>query len=151
MRVRRVALYRAMPQEASLEPLIPGLRAAGIELWLPRVRDAHTLDFLPWTAEAPLAPGPFGILEPLLDGVPAQAGDIDCFLVPGLGFDRAGGRLGRGKGYYDRALSAFPESVPRIGVAFACQCVPQIPCEPWDLRMHALVTELGIWTCSPMP
>ncbi|MFM7200501.1 MAG: 5-formyltetrahydrofolate cyclo-ligase [Myxococcota bacterium] len=149
VRAQRVALYRAMGQEASLEPLIPVLRDAGVALWLPRVRDDQSLDFLPWPADAPLAPGPFGILEPVVAGQPARAGEIDCFLVPGLAFDRQGGRLGRGKGYYDRALSLFPDSVPRVGVAFALQLLPEVPCESWDLRMHTLVSEVGVLDCVP--
>jgi 5-formyltetrahydrofolate cyclo-ligase len=66
-------------------------------------------------------------------------------LVPGVAFDRAGNRLGRGQGLYDRA---FPASAPRppllIGVAYQIQLVEAVPYTEADRRMDAVVTELGL-------
>jgi 5-formyltetrahydrofolate cyclo-ligase len=62
------------------------------------------------------------------------------FLVPGVAFDESGGRLGRGGGWYDRLLSRF-DRASRWGLAFSLQLVPQLPLDPWDVPMDAVVTE----------
>jgi 5-formyltetrahydrofolate cyclo-ligase len=66
-----------------------------------------------------------------------------CFLVPGLGFDHRGVRLGRGSGWYDRALARHPMGV-RIGLAYDFQLVPSLPEATWDVRMNAVVTETRV-------
>jgi 5-formyltetrahydrofolate cyclo-ligase len=64
-------------------------------------------------------------------------------LVPGVGFDASGIRLGRGVGFYDRALSALRASgtVYAVGLAFECQIVPSLPFDPWDQPVDCIVTE----------
>jgi 5-formyltetrahydrofolate cyclo-ligase len=85
--------------------------------------------------------GPHGAREPH-DGEPAPAPDL--ILVPGLAFDRAGRRLGRGGGFYDRFLARWAGTPCRIvGVCFACQVVSTIPWEPHDATVQAIVTEDG--------
>jgi 5-formyltetrahydrofolate cyclo-ligase len=66
-----------------------------------------------------------------------------CFLVPGLGFDERGVRLGRGSGWYDRALARPPTGV-RVGLAYDFQLVPSLPEATWDVRMNAVVTEARV-------
>ena len=85
-----------------------------------------------------LSRGRFGILEPSAAALESPGG-WDLILVPGLAFDRNGGRLGRGRGYYDRFLSRHHEAF-RVGVCFDEQIVDAVPCEAHDLRMHALLT-----------
>jgi 5,10-methenyltetrahydrofolate synthetase len=69
-------------------------------------------------------------------------GDVGnaVILVPGLGFDRRGARLGTGMGYYDRSLPAHPH-LKRIGVTLDALIVDSIPTDPWDVPMEAIVTE----------
>jgi 5-formyltetrahydrofolate cyclo-ligase len=62
-------------------------------------------------------------------------------LVPGVAFTRAGQRLGRGGGYYDRLLSALPAKAVRLGVCFELQIVDELPSEPHDMRVDGVVTE----------
>jgi 5-formyltetrahydrofolate cyclo-ligase len=64
------------------------------------------------------------------------------FLVPGIAFDETGGRLGRGRGWYDRVLCRYAHA-SRWGLAFALQLVPRVPLDPWDVAMYAVVTERG--------
>jgi 5-formyltetrahydrofolate cyclo-ligase len=66
-----------------------------------------------------------------------------CFLVPGLGFDRRGVRLGRGSGWYDRALARHPRGM-RVGLAYEFQLVPSLPEASWDVRMNTVVTEARV-------
>lgn len=144
---RSVALYRALPGEVTLEPLFEPLHRAGKRLYLPRV-DAHAsarMSFYAWAPGDALQCSRFGIEEPLPASSPALPGEIDLFLVPGVGFDHQGVRLGRGKGYYDRALGPFMGHAWCVGVCFALQRVEQLPHDPWDLLMHEVVTEDGCY------
>ena len=67
-----------------------------------------------------------------------------AFVVPGLAFDRAGGRIGWGRGHYDATLAAAPNA-RRIGLAFECQLVAEVPHAPHDVRLHFVVTELDTY------
>lgn len=68
--------------------------------------------------------------------------EVDVILVPGLAFTRAGLRLGRGGGYYDRLLAALPARSVRLGVCFEVQIVEDLPNEAHDRKVDAVVTEL---------
>jgi 5-formyltetrahydrofolate cyclo-ligase len=122
------------------------LRLAPGQVWcLPVVQADGGLRFAPWRAGDPLVPNRYGIPEPDLDAASLLAPrDLGLVLVPLLGFDRQGGRLGMGGGYYDRAF-AFrreqPGSPTLLGVGFACQEVPSLAREDWDVALDAVVTE----------
>ena len=64
----------------------------------------------------------------------------DLIVTPLLGFDRRGGRIGYGAGHYDRAFQRFP-GARRIGFAWSVQQVDAVPLDPWDVPLHAVVTE----------
>jgi 5-formyltetrahydrofolate cyclo-ligase len=90
-----------------------------------------------YTSPADLAEGAFHIMEPA--GEPfCDYERIDVVLVPGMAFDAAGRRLGRGRGYYDRFLAAHPH-VYKIGVCFPFQRVAEVPAEPHDVVMDEVV------------
>jgi len=117
------------------EPDWLGDGAAGKTLAFPRVENGVLQFFTGGTLET----GPFGVRQPE-GGNPAPPPDL--VLVPGLGFDPAGSRLGRGGGFYDRWLEANP-GVKTLGLCFACQLVKKIPMEEHDVRVDAVLTEEG--------
>jgi 5-formyltetrahydrofolate cyclo-ligase len=137
-----VASYSAMKDELSPDHLISRLKLAGATIALPRLNDNDTMDFRLWEPGEPLVKGCFGVMEP-----PATAplATPSLVLVPLLGFDSQGTRLGYGKGYYDRALGALREN----GRAFACaiaykaQMLDDLPAEPHDQPLDWAVTEQG--------
>jgi 5-formyltetrahydrofolate cyclo-ligase len=132
----RVALYYPIGSELSPLPL---LTLKTCRWALPAVR-GDTLVFLPWDgAPESLYPKAFGILEPD-SGKPLKP---DVLIVPLLGFDSNGHRLGYGKGFYDRAAQTLPHA-QRIGLAHSVQEVPRLPTDPWDVPMHAVATEKGL-------
>lgn len=92
-------------------------------------------------ARVPLAASEVADGEPL----PFDSRGV-LFLVPGVAFDTRGGRLGRGRGWYDRLLSRFPETA-RWGLAFAFQVVTRLPVDAWDVPMDVVATERG-WLAS---
>ncbi|WP_181814784.1 5-formyltetrahydrofolate cyclo-ligase [Sphingomonas aracearum] len=133
-----IASYMPLGSEADPAPLVRAALAAGCTIALPHVVDRATpIRFVAWQQGAALVAGPFGLSQP-----GAEAGTVapDIILTPLLGFDRAGNRLGQGAGHYDRAFVAHPDAW-RVGLAWSVQEVPALPADPWDVPLHALLTE----------
>jgi 5-formyltetrahydrofolate cyclo-ligase len=108
------------------------------DLALPHVVDRATpLRFLLHAPDAKLVSGPFGLRQPAAD---APEITPDIILTPLVGFDRRGNRLGQGAGHYDRAFAQFPHAW-RVGLAWSVQEVDALPCDPWDVPLHAIATE----------
>jgi len=138
-----VAGYWSAGSELDVRPLLARLHARGHRLVLPVVieRDAP-LVFRIWRPGDPVvkrhgADGP-------ADGAPLLAPDL--LLVPLLGFDRSGARLGQGAGYYDRTLPVLRAAKPirAIGIGYAVQELPSIPTGPYDQKLDAVLTEAGL-------
>jgi 5-formyltetrahydrofolate cyclo-ligase len=124
-----------------LEPDWTAAVGADWTVALPRV-EGETLRFHRVADFSTLTSGPFGTREPAPDDeiLPVEA---DVILTPGVAFDRRGARLGRGGGFYDRLLTDASLKARRIAVCFACQLVGQVPIEPHDAEVEAIVTEDG--------
>jgi 5-formyltetrahydrofolate cyclo-ligase len=93
-----------------------------------------------------LAPGTLGILEPKPDlrGYELRSAavqELDLLVIPGLAFDRHGGRLGYGKGYFDRLLTGARSDALLAAVAFECQLFDAVPMQPYDVRVDVVITE----------
>ena len=122
----------AMAEAARRGPVcVPVIEAAG-----------RPLRFRAWTPDTALVPGPFGALVP-------EAGDWlrpDLVIVPLVAFDRHGGRLGYGGGFYDRTLELLRRDRPVAawGFAYAAQEDPALPLEPTDQPIDRVVTEAGV-------
>ncbi|MBM3974093.1 MAG: 5-formyltetrahydrofolate cyclo-ligase [Planctomycetes bacterium] len=146
-----VAAYWPIRSEADSRPLARLLAAAGARLCLPVV-DGEVMTFRAWHSDRDLVPAGFGALGPAADA-PECAPDV--VLAPLLACDRRGGRLGWGRGYYDRMLAARDGAAARgagqrpfvVGVAFACQLVAAVPMDAHDRRLDAIVTEEGWLPC----
>lgn len=137
---RTVALYVAQGSEIDALPLAHALADNGLELCLPVViqRDA-AMTFRRWTPGDPLLPDAQGMPAPTANQ-PALTPDL--IVTPLLTFDRSGGRLGQGGGYYDRTFEALPHA-RRIGLAYAGQEAEHLPVESHDIRLHGVLTEMG--------
>lgn len=87
-----------------------------------------------------LKKGKYGILEPCEDEcVKPEA--IDVVFVPGLAFDKDGGRLGYGAGFYDRYLKLLKKSTPKIGLCYSFQVTENVPMEEYDVRIDGIITD----------
>ncbi|RPI16938.1 MAG: 5-formyltetrahydrofolate cyclo-ligase [Lysobacterales bacterium] len=148
----RVAVYLAMPGEVRLRSCFEEAARRGVRLYVPRIvnRRAGRMVFVPWTHGRASRRNAFGIAEPEALGGSIPALGLDTVVVPVVGFDRRGHRLGMGAGYYDRALRRRLTADrawrrPRlVGVAFSIQEVPRIEPSPWDVSLDLVVTERGI-------
>jgi len=126
-----------MGQEIDVRPLLRELHARGHTIGLPVTPPrGQPLAFRAWTPGQPMAVGPLGTQYP----AEGAAVTPDWLIVPLLAFDRAGGRLGYGGGYYDRTLRLLPGATS-IGVAYSNQELPEVPMGPHDFRLHAIATE----------
>ncbi|TAE55738.1 MAG: 5-formyltetrahydrofolate cyclo-ligase [Nostocales cyanobacterium] len=98
-----------------------------------------------WNYDDPLINGKFGISEPHPDATMINTDEVDLIIVPCVGCDRQGYRLGYGGGYYDRLLSDPQWSnIPTIGVVFDFAFLPQLPVECWDQPLMSVVTEARV-------
>ncbi|MCC2111617.1 MAG: 5-formyltetrahydrofolate cyclo-ligase [Hyphomicrobiales bacterium] len=137
-----VSGFLPIRSEIDPRPLMQRLAAAGHSLALPRIID-DLLEFAAYAFGDPLVIGGFGTAVP---GPDAPIVDPDLMLVPLSAYDRRGGRLGYGKGYYDGAIARLHAAGRRpitVGLAFSVQEVDKVPMEPHDRRLDWILTELG--------
>jgi 5-formyltetrahydrofolate cyclo-ligase len=147
-----IAGYWPLADELDPRPALLRLLAAGHPLALPRmIAWRAPLAFHAWRPDDVLVPGRFKVMEPS----PAAPETLpDVLLVPLLGFDRRGNRLGHGAGFYDRTLRALRARAPAplaIGLAFAVQELAEVPAGPEDEPLDLVVTEAGVLRCAPAP
>ena len=140
-----VGLYRANAHEAPAASYARFFFERGHELALPRFASRESqMDFARFADpfdEEDLEPGPFGLLQPFAD---APSLTPDVLIVPLLGFTAQGVRLGQGGGHYDRWLADHPATMA-IGLAWDCQSVEDLPVEPHDRPLAAVVTSTRIY------
>jgi 5-formyltetrahydrofolate cyclo-ligase len=139
-----VMVYSSKELEVNTQPLISDLLAAGNPVIVPIiVKEDVSLRLSYLKDPSVLVLSTFGVPEPIGSEIPAKAGDVDTIILPMLGYDRTGGRLGYGAGYYDRFLARNPR-IRRIGIAFSCQEAEEIPCDENDIHMNLIITEEGM-------
>lgn len=143
-RAREVAVYLSVADEVDTWELSRRLLERGVRVYAPKI-EGKTLTWGLLASHPPegLVRGPYrGILEPPW-GWPAHQVRPQVAVVPVVGFDAQGYRIGYGGGYYDRTLAQWKDAV-RVGVAFECQRVHRLPREPHDLPLHWVVTESSV-------
>jgi len=137
---KSILLFAPTTSEPDLWPLAMEALRLGKHVVLPRYSPGSDAYFPCEVGDMDrdLQPGKFGIPEPGAHCPLFDALRLDLALVPGIGFTLAGGRLGRGKGYFDRLLAGVPGF--KCGVAFDCQVAAEIPMEPHDVRLNCILT-----------
>jgi 5-formyltetrahydrofolate cyclo-ligase len=145
----RVAVYLPFDGETNTAALLRAARHRGVRLYVPVIIDLRhrRLRFYPLSGKT--RRGVFGISVPHEHATPTAPRWFDLIVVPLVGVDGAGRRLGMGGGFYDRAL-AFRRVRRRwkgpllVGIAFDCQKTGTVFADPWDVRLDALATESGL-------
>lgn len=138
--------YPMRGSEADIRDLFPTLLERGWKLFFPRFEGAG-FSFRRATSVDGLVPGKYGLMEPTGDDEKLGIADVTVAIIPGLGFDPAGGRIGRGNGGYDmwlRELRAKNPGAAVWGVALDCQMVTVIPREAHDQPMDLVITPRGV-------
>lgn len=142
---RLPALYCSMGGEISTRRILEELFREKRPVALPRIEGCD-LRLHRVTSMEQLAPGRFGITEPLAETPPVAESEPDLILVPGVAFDRRGHRVGYGKGFYDRLLQHT--GAPVIALAYGFQIVHHVPDEPHDRRMDYILTPEELIVCN---
>ena len=147
-----VAAYYSVGAEPETRGLVYGLWKRGTYVVLPVLTGDGDLDWASYEGPESMVPGARGLLEPgeAPRGVEAVA-RADAVLVPALAVDRAGHRLGRGGGSFDRALARVGPLVPLIALLYDDELLDRVPAEPHDIRVRAVVRPAHGVTALPAP
>jgi 5-formyltetrahydrofolate cyclo-ligase len=146
---KRIALYLPFDREMDTAALIAAARRRGVRLFVPVIVDRRHGRIRFYPLDGKTRRGVFGIAVPSSLARPLAPRWLNLIVIPLVGVDTAGRRLGMGGGFYDRALEFrrrrrhWPG--PRlVGLAFDCQRTDSSFAEPWDLRLDTLATESGL-------
>lgn len=138
---KTIAAYYPLGSEVDLCPLLELWEQEGKRLVLPISYKDGKMVFHEARLAA-LEQGMYGIFQPPEHSAVVKPAEIECIVVPGVAFDDAGGRIGYGKGYYDRILQQYQGTA--IGVCFAAQVTELVPVEAHDIPLHYLANEQRI-------
>lgn len=146
---RSIACYWPFNGEPDIAPLYRQLMSEGHQLALPVVsgNDDHAMKFYPWRQDETLTPNRYGIFEPP-QSTPVPLTSFDMLIMPLVGYDMQGNRMGMGSGYYDRHLEPLRNlrNPLRVGVAYSLQEVSMLDQNKWDIPLHGVVNERGWFT-----
>ena len=134
--------YFALPDEVNIDALLAAAIEEGKHVFVPAVRDRE-MQFTRWTPRAAVRRSDHHVLEAATQRGQAREMGPSLMLVPGRAFDAAGGRVGRGGGYYDRALAPPLHDTRVVGVGYALQLVDTVPVATHDRRVEMIFTENG--------
>jgi 5-formyltetrahydrofolate cyclo-ligase len=144
---RSIGLYLANDGEIDTLPLSRLCRGRGMQLYLPVINSDTSLNFAEWAADSELSGNRFGIGEPPAAAPRCPVDALDILVLPVVGWDRRGGRLGMGGGFYDRSLAAAQGPL-LVGLAYSVQELPRVPTDAWDIFMDFIVTEAALHRCQ---
>jgi len=144
---KRIACYFATDHEFSLQPIIDAIISSNKLCYLPKINN-DLLDFVQHTPDCSLVLNRFNILEPNSEDLISKK-DLDLVLVPLVGFDLSGNRLGMGGGFYDKSFNFLLNKTSKspffMGVGFESQQSKEIPTEDFDVKLDAVMTEAKVY------
>jgi len=147
---KTVLFYVDVRSEVRTRQSLPDALGQGKKIVVPWCNERGELELFHLENMAELSLGMYKILEPKeeLRRLPAKVvpvDELDIVMVPGVAFDRAGGRMGHGKGYYDKLLEHARPNTPLIALAFECQLFDAIPTGVHDVFMDKVITETDVY------
>ncbi len=145
-KARCVLFFASLPGEVDTASMIDAAIESGKRVLVPLTDlAARRLDLFEIRDRSELKKGAtLGIPEPdPASARRASASEVEFAVVPGLGFDADRNRIGRGAGLYDRFLTSLAPGTPKVAIAFACQILPSVPVEEFDVKVDLILTEEG--------
>lgn len=147
-RTDTVATYLSMDSEPGTAPLIAGLLHRGTRVLVPVVQPGHELHWVAYDPAARTSSSPLGMLEPEGEHLRADAlASAGLVVVPALAVDHRGTRLGRGAGYFDRALAHV--TAPVCALLYSDELIDHVPAQIHDHAVDLVATEAGIFRVFP--
>lgn len=152
-RAHKIAVYLASDGEIALTPLIRRAAMQGKRCYLPRITGKGAMDFHRYRPGQALFTNTYGLAEPGSRQPRRALRQVDIVLLPLVAFDRQGGRLGMGGGFYDRALTRCRGANRPlfVGVAHDFQEVGRVPTDAWDIPLDWLITPQRCLRCARPP
>ncbi len=144
--VQRIAIYHTADGEIGTEDIIRHCHSEGIQVYLPVIGPQRSMVFAHWRPNELLVKNSFGVFEPRENASLCPVASLDIIFLPLVGWDKSGGRLGMGAGYYDRALVGITGPL-LVGLAHWGQEVDAIPLDSWDILLDVIVTDTKIYRC----
>ncbi len=145
---QKIACYLSTAEEFDCQPIIQHIHAAGKKCYLPvlsSTKNENSLVFIKYSAGDALQPNHYGLMEPVNREESCEPSALDLVLLPLVGFDQAGYRLGMGGGFYDRTFHFKKDQAVSgcqlVGLAYALQKVDALPHASWDVKLDAVLTE----------
>jgi 5-formyltetrahydrofolate cyclo-ligase len=140
-RYETILLFLSTSGEIDTIPLLEAAASWGKKVFVPRTEGERLMFYRVRSAAEPWKTGPFGIREPPDQAESLESRDFPALaVVPGLAFDPAGNRLGRGKAYYDRFFAEKNGPCFKIGLCTDPQILSRLPADSWDVPMDAICT-----------
>ena len=141
-----IGCYLSTEYEVSTDIIISSAHKTNKNLYVPKIKQGHAMDFVKMTLNSNMVKNRYGIHEPLYEDI-IDANKLDIVLVPIVAFDEKKNRIGMGGGFYDRKFKYIKNTKKKypllIGIAFECQKVKKIKPENWDVKLSTIVTELN--------
>jgi len=138
----KIACYLAQASEFDCAPMIEMIWQAGKQCYLPVLHNDH-LVFKEYFRDTIMQLNRYGIPEPQQTStIPIE--QLEMVLMPLVGFDLNGNRLGMGGGYYDKTFAIVNKPL-LMGVAYECQRIESLPVDHWDVPLNLVLTETGLW------
>ncbi|MGE0608133.1 MAG: 5-formyltetrahydrofolate cyclo-ligase [Pirellulales bacterium] len=149
---KTVLYYLDVRTEVRTRHSLSDALASGKKIVVPYCVDGE-LELFHLTSMEELSVGMYKILEPKVElrALPEKRVDVaelDLIMVPGVAFDRTGGRMGHGFGYYDKLLEKARPQTPLVALAFECQLFPEIPTQAHDIYMDKIISESQTYLCK---
>lgn len=147
---KTVLFYLDVRSEVRTRHSLDDALASSKKIVVPYCVEGEVLELFHLESLDELSVGMYRILEPkpeirLRPEKQVRVEEIDLIMVPGVAFDRRGGRTGHGKGYYDKLLEHARPDTPLVALAFECQIFPEIPMQPHDVFMDKVITEKDVY------
>jgi 5-formyltetrahydrofolate cyclo-ligase len=141
---QKIGLYCDTDGEIGTADIAKRCHADKKAVFLPVTGTANSLTFKQWDPNAKLVQSEFGIFEPTASAALCPIASLDIVFLPLVGWDKSGGRLGMGGGYYDRVLCGVSGPLV-VGLAHQIQEVERVPLDSWDIALDAIVTGQAIY------
>lgn len=137
-RAKIILFYISLKGEVNTKEMIKEAQKLGKLIAVPVIKNKIDMKPCIYRKGAPLQKGPYGVPEPAIKKQ-VDLKKLNLVIVPGVAYDAAGNRLGRGKGCYDRFLSKLPAKVPTVGLAYDFQVLPSVPATKEDVKVKKII------------
>lgn len=144
---QKIALYHGADGEIDTADIVQHCHKTGVQVYLPVMRPDRNLVFAQWAPTDELVQNSYGLFEPPAGASLCLVTNLDILFLPLVGWDKSGGRLGMGAGYYDRVLAGISGPL-LVGLAHQIQEMKEIPMDSWDIPLDVIITDAALYHCQ---